>query len=79
VCERSICSLSAKLVDLSEAAKRFAAETIAPAPPGVPRLVPGQRISTAYVAWLTANCDQGAFFQDPLDPSDKKVRVVSAS
>ncbi len=36
---------------------RIAAETIAPAPPGVPRLVPGQRISEQHVAWLVAHRD----------------------
>lgn len=63
-------------VPLEGAAGRIAAETIAPAPPGVPRLVPGQRISAAHVAWLTANRDLGAFFLDPIDPSERTIRVV---
>ena len=49
---------------LARAAGRIAAETIAPAPPGVPRLVPGQRITAAHTAWLAANRDLGAFLLD---------------
>lgn len=49
---------------------------VAPAPPGVPRLVPGQRIGTAHVAWLVANRDADAFFLDPTDPTEVKVHVV---
>ena len=64
-------------VPLADAAGRIAAETIAPAPPGVPRLVPGQRITAAHVAWLTANRDLGAFFLDPIDPTERTVRVVA--
>ena len=63
-------------VALEAAARRIAAETIAPAPPGVPRLVPGQRVSEAHVAWLIANRDAGAFLLDPIDPSERTVRVV---
>jgi arginine/lysine/ornithine decarboxylase len=50
---------------------------IAPAPPGVPRLVPGQRISPAHVAWLVAQRDAGAFIMDPVDPTDATIRVVA--
>jgi arginine/lysine/ornithine decarboxylase len=68
---------AAEQVPLAEAGGRIAAEMIAPAPPGVPRLVPGQRISATHVAWLTANRDAGAFFLDPIDPSERTVRVVA--
>jgi len=50
---------------------------IAPAPPGVPRLVPGQRISPAHVTWLVAQRDAGAFIMDPVDPTDATIRVVA--
>jgi len=68
---------AAEQVPLAQAEGRIAAEMIAPAPPGVPRLVPGQRISAAHVAWLTANRDAGAFFLDPIDPSERTIRVVA--
>lgn len=66
-------------VALADAAGRIAAETIAPAPPGVPRLVPGQRITQAHVAWLTANIALGAFLLDPIDPQERTVRVVATA
>jgi arginine decarboxylase len=58
-----------EMVRYEAAAGRIAAEMIAPAPPGVPRLVPGQRITRAHVAWLVANRDAGAFVMDPVDPT----------
>ena len=63
-------------VPIEQAAGRIAAETLAPAPPGVPRLVPGQRISAEHVAWLTLNREAGMFLLDPSDPSGHCVRVV---
>ena len=68
-----------EMVRYEDAADRIAAEMIAPAPPGVPRLVPGQRISAEHVAWLVANRDAGAFVMDPVDPTDATIRVVAIS
>lgn len=70
---------SAEAVRIEDAAGRVAAETIAPAPPGVPRLVPGQRITPVHVAWLIRQRDAGAFFLDPIDPSERLIRVVKPS
>ncbi|RZM29288.1 MAG: amino acid decarboxylase, partial [Sphingomonas sp.] len=67
---------AAEMVRYEAAAGRIAAEMIAPAPPGVPRLVPGQRITAAHVAWLVANRDAGAFMMDPVDPTEATLRVV---
>lgn len=67
-----------ELVRIEEAIGRIAAEMIAPAPPGVPRLVPGQLIEHAHIDWLVANRDAGAFFLDPVDPNERRLRVVSA-
>jgi arginine decarboxylase len=66
----------AKMVRYEDAAGQIAAEMIAPAPPGVPRLVPGQRITSAHVSWLVAQRDAGAFVMDPIDPTEATVRVV---
>ena len=66
----------AKMVRYEDAAGQIAAEMIAPAPPGVPRLVPGQRITSAHVSWLVAQRDAGAFVMDPVDPTEAAVRVV---
>ena len=64
-------------VPLADAIGRTAAELVAPAPPGVPRLVPGQLITAAHVEWLIANRNLGAFLLDPIDPSERSVRVVA--
>lgn len=64
-------------VALEDAADRVAAEIIAPAPPGVPRLVPGQRITAGHVTWLTANRDLGMFLLDPTDPAERQIRCVA--
>ena len=66
----------AELVPLIDAAGRIAAEIIAPAPPGVPRLIPGQRIDEAHVRWLVANRDAGMFVLDPVDIEQQVIRVV---
>lgn len=68
----------AERIALEDAAGRIAAEIIAPAPPGMPRLVPGQRIGIEHVAWLTANRDLGMFLLDPTDPSERTIRCVAA-
>ena len=65
-------------VPYEECAGRIAAEIVAPSPPGVPRLVPGQRITPEHVAWLVANRDAGMFVLDPADPSEHRLRVVAA-
>lgn len=65
-------------VALEDATGRIAAEIVAPAPPGVPRLVPGQRIDAEHVAWLTANRDLGMFLLGPTDPSQRTIRCVAA-
>lgn len=66
----------AEPVRWEDAAGRVAAEMIAPAPPGVPRLLPGQRITAEHVAWLLAQREAGAFILDPVDPSGHVIRVA---
>lgn len=64
-------------IALEDATGRVAAEIIAPAPPGVPRLVPGQRITAEHVKWLTASRDLGMFLLDPVDPSERTIRCAA--
>lgn len=68
----------AEKVRYEDAAGRVAAEVIAPAPPGVARLIPGQRITPEHVAFLVASRDAGMFVLDPADPEQKTLRVVAA-
>lgn len=64
------------MVAYEATAGRIAAEMIAPAPPGVRRLVPGQRATVAHAGWPVANRDAGAFVIDPVDPTEAAIRVV---
>ena len=65
-----------ELVPLGDAAGRVCAEVIAPAPPGVPRLIPGQRITPSHQIFLQAHDAAGVFILDPADPKQGRVRVV---
>ena len=66
-----------ELIPFEQATDRIAAEVLAPAPPGVPRLVPGQRITAAHVRFLVAHRAAGGFLLDPADdPKPARVRVV---
>lgn len=66
-----------ELVPYEACEGRVAAEIVAPAPPGIPRLVPGQRIDRTHVDWLVANRDAGMFVLDPADPAEHRIRVVA--
>ncbi len=48
-------------VGYADAVGRIAAELVAPAPPEVPRLMPGERVTAATAAWLTHADASGAF------------------
>lgn len=67
-----------ELIPYEDSAGRIAAEVIAPAPPGVPRLIPGQRIETAHRDWMLRQVEAGVFVLDPADPRQGRVRVVAA-
>lgn len=64
-------------VALDRAAGRVAAEMVAPYPPGIPRLVPGQRIEEAHVAFLRLGLQAGFFPAGLRDPDMQTLRVVA--
>jgi arginine/lysine/ornithine decarboxylase len=66
-----------KHVPLAEAAGHVAAEMVSPYPPGIPRVLPGERITDAHVAFFRAGMRAGMFALDPADMSLKRVRVVA--
>jgi arginine decarboxylase len=63
----------AERVPLENAAGRVAAEMVSPYPPGIPRVIPGERISEVQVEYLRVSMEIGAF---PLDAADLKLRTV---
>ena len=69
----------AEKVSHEVAAGRICAEVIAPAPPGIPRLIAGQRVTAAHIAYLRDNVAAGAFVLNPADPTQHELRVVKAN
>jgi arginine decarboxylase len=64
-------------VPLDQSIGRIAAELVSPYPPGVPRLLPGQRITSSHVEYLQAGMRLGFFVLDPSDMSLQTLRVVA--
>jgi arginine/lysine/ornithine decarboxylase len=65
-------------VDLADAAGEIAAEPVSPYPPGVPLLVPGQRVHDGHIEFLRKGLDAGMFVEGVSDPSLEQLRVVAA-
>jgi arginine decarboxylase len=63
-------------VPLEEAAGEVIAEMVSPYPPGIPRLIPGERITETIVEYLRKGRDAGMFVVDPSDTELKTLRVV---
>jgi len=65
-----------EVVPAEEAPGRIAAEMATPYPPGVPLLLPGERINKAAIDYLRSGVEAGMVLPDPADPALKTVRVV---
>jgi arginine/lysine/ornithine decarboxylase len=63
-------------VNARDAIGRIAAEQITPYPPGIPVVVPGERINQAVIDYLLTGLDAGMVLPDPADPSLKTIRVM---
>jgi arginine decarboxylase len=68
-----------KMVSLNEAEGQIIAEMVSPYPPGIPRLLPGERITSAIIEYLQKGRDGGMLALDPTDQKLKKLRVVDMS
>jgi arginine decarboxylase len=64
-------------VPVSEAAGRIAAEQITPYPPGIPAVVPGERINQPVIDYLRSGLEAGMVLPDPADPSLDTIRVTA--
>ena len=60
----------------TDAIGRIAAEQITPYPPGIPVIVPGERINREVIDYLRSGLDAGMTLPDPADPSLKTIRVM---
>lgn len=63
-------------VALAQARGRIAAELVAPYPPGIPVLAPGERITADVITYLCRCRSAGLHLQGPADPALGTIRVV---
>lgn len=63
-------------VPLRDAVGRIAAELVSPSPPGIPVIVPGERLTADVVDYLNHAVAAGYHLQGPSDPGLATVRVV---
>jgi lysine decarboxylase len=63
-------------VQLGAAVGRVCAELVAPYPPGVPVLAPGEVVTAEVVRWLQTNVAAGVHLLGPDDPALQTLRVV---
>jgi arginine decarboxylase len=67
----------AEEIPLEHAAGRIAAEMVSPYPPGIPRVLPGERITNTHVAFFREALRAGAFMMDARASNAGVVRVVA--
>lgn len=65
----------AEQVPASEAAGRVSAEMLTPYPPGIPAVLPGERITSPVLDYLRSGVSAGMVVPDAADSSLKSVRV----
>jgi len=64
-------------VPADKAAGRISAEQITPYPPGIPVIIPGERITAELLDYLRSGLAAGMQLPDPADPSLGTIRVVT--
>ena len=64
-------------VPAPEAVGRIAAEQITPYPPGIPVIVPGERINSEVIEYLLSGLEAGMVLPDPADPTLETIRVTA--
>lgn len=66
----------AEEVPVADAAGRISAEMITPYPPGIPAVLPGERLTGPVLRYLRTGLAAGMYLPDPSDPGLDTVRVV---
>ena len=66
-----------RVVPTDQAAGRVAAEQCTPYPPGIPAVVPGERLNDAALDYLCSGVRAGMNVPDPADPSLQTIRVLA--
>ncbi|MDY6897469.1 MAG: aminotransferase class I/II-fold pyridoxal phosphate-dependent enzyme [Cyanobacteriota bacterium] len=70
---------STETVPIHKAINRISAETVCPYPPGIPLLIPGEKISSAVVEHLLNVKAMGGFISNCADSSLSTLKVVIGS
>jgi arginine decarboxylase len=65
-----------EMVRVRESVGRVCAEQITPYPPGIPALIPGERINEGVVDYLLTGKEAGMTLPDPADPAFEHIKVV---
>ena len=63
-------------VPLATAHGRIAAELVAPYPPGIPVVAPGERLTNEVITYLQHAVSAGHHLQGPADPTLQVIQVV---
>ncbi len=50
---------------------------ITPYPPGIPAVLPGERLTEPVLRYLRTGLEAGMYLPDPTDPDLETVRVVA--
>lgn len=64
-------------VPVKDASGRISAEQITPYPPGIPAVVPGERLNDAVLSYLRSGVEAGMNLPDAADPQLQTIRVVA--
>jgi arginine decarboxylase len=63
-------------IALTDAAGRIAAEALAAYPPGIPNVLPGERLSGETIEFITETLSHGGYLRGASDRTLKTIRVV---
>lgn len=66
-----------EVMPVHDAVGRIAAEQITPYPPGIPAIVPGERINREVIDYLLSGLQAGMVLPDPANPTLETVRVAA--
>jgi arginine decarboxylase len=66
-----------EMVPVHDAVGRIAAEQVTPYPPGIPAIVPGERINREVIDYLRSGLNAGMVLPDPADPKLNTIRVTT--
>ncbi|TDC30181.1 aminotransferase class I/II-fold pyridoxal phosphate-dependent enzyme [Kribbella albertanoniae] len=64
------------VVPITESVGRIAAEQVTPYPPGIPAILPGERITAGVVDYLRSGVEAGMVIPDAADPAVQTLRVL---